>query len=174
MKSYMIQYLCIFLFVGKCAAQNTDLSYSLMPNQVLGTLNGTEFSLNTNQQSFLASLKPGYNFVSAEYQQEDGQQYLYVRYNKQNTTYLIGLSLVPYHAAVSGEIITHTCTGSCSDGITGVISYCSSCDFVRKNGVITGCTCKTPPGCCVHSISSTTSSFSNQYELKNYLASFLK
>lgn len=53
----------------------------------------------------------------------------------------------------SGGGETHTCDGSCG-GANSIFSRCTSCEFVRKNGKITGCKCTHSAGECCHSVTS--------------------
>lgn len=173
MKSLLFVFLTIFAVSGKnCSAQSNSLALKLLPNVSIGTVTNGVFELNQNQENFFTNLKSGYTLISSELVVEDSSQYLYVRYNKQNTTYLFGLEVVTLNSYGGGPTITNTCTGSCSDGVGGIITYCSSCSFIIKNGRITGCKCNNG-GCCVHSISSTSSSIANPSDLKNYLAGLI-
>jgi len=53
----------------------------------------------------------------------------------------------------SGGGETHSCDGSCG-GANNLITICSSCEFVRTGGKITGCNCVHSPGYCCHTVTS--------------------
>ncbi len=152
-----------------------QLAFEMYPGFVVGQYSdATTQVINAGTSNLLQTLRSDITVQSSKIVFEAGKYSLEVQFKQGTAPVLLSTPLVVIDGngqpqnLTGGPTTTHTCTGTCSDGTWGVITYCSCCQFDKVNGVIKGCKC-CQTGCCVHSITETSASLTTPTQLKTEL-----